>query len=202
MSTSVLEPRRGALILCAARVSHRVDVYSQGVTETALHIMRRQVDEERRQLAVPSSGADPVRCLDSHYRPRFMRIDVAVGLKPVASPASGLLGPRRGQTTIGKRTSGMAQFHLVSSELVAPIKWASTLCVTAVGKEGRMPLSDHEQRMLEQIESALYAEDPKFASSVRGAGCVRRLRADGCRVRRCSSLGWGCWFPGLPSRRR
>ncbi|GFG75567.1 DUF3040 domain-containing protein [Mycobacterium botniense] len=33
-----------------------------------------------------------------------------------------------------------------------------------------MPLSDHEQRMLEQIESALYAEDPKFASSVRGVG--------------------------------
>jgi hypothetical protein len=31
-----------------------------------------------------------------------------------------------------------------------------------------MPLSDHEQRMLEQIESALYAEDPKFASTVRG----------------------------------
>jgi hypothetical protein len=31
-----------------------------------------------------------------------------------------------------------------------------------------MPLSDHEQRMLEQIENALYAEDPKFASSVRG----------------------------------
>jgi hypothetical protein len=30
-----------------------------------------------------------------------------------------------------------------------------------------MPLSDHEQRMLDQIESALYAEDPKFASSVR-----------------------------------
>ena len=31
-----------------------------------------------------------------------------------------------------------------------------------------MPLSDHEQRMLDEIESALYAEDPKFASSVRG----------------------------------
>ena len=30
-----------------------------------------------------------------------------------------------------------------------------------------MPLSEHEQRMLEQIESALYAEDPKFASSVK-----------------------------------
>ena len=31
-----------------------------------------------------------------------------------------------------------------------------------------MPLSDHKQRMLDEIESALYAEDPKFASSVRG----------------------------------
>jgi hypothetical protein len=30
-----------------------------------------------------------------------------------------------------------------------------------------VPLSEHEQRMLEQIESALYAEDPKFASSVK-----------------------------------
>jgi hypothetical protein len=47
------------------------------------------------------------------------------------------------------------------------------------GKEGRMPLSDHEQRMLDQIESALYAEDPKFASSVRGGG----LRAPSARRR-------------------
>ncbi|MFD5317341.1 DUF3040 domain-containing protein [Streptomyces sp. NPDC127098] len=31
-----------------------------------------------------------------------------------------------------------------------------------------MPLSDHEQRMLEQMERALYAEDPKFASSLEG----------------------------------
>ncbi|MBE2997369.1 DUF3040 domain-containing protein [Nocardiopsis sp. HNM0947] len=30
-----------------------------------------------------------------------------------------------------------------------------------------MPLSEHEQRMLDQIERALYAEDPKFANSVR-----------------------------------
>jgi hypothetical protein len=42
-----------------------------------------------------------------------------------------------------------------------------------------MPLSDHEQRMLDQIESALYAEDPKFASSVRGGG----LRAPTARRR-------------------
>lgn len=32
---------------------------------------------------------------------------------------------------------------------------------------GAVPLSEHEQRMLEQIESALYAEDPKFAHAVR-----------------------------------
>ena len=30
-----------------------------------------------------------------------------------------------------------------------------------------MPLSEHEQRLLDQIERALYAEDPKFASTVR-----------------------------------
>jgi hypothetical protein len=42
-----------------------------------------------------------------------------------------------------------------------------------------MPLSDHEQRMLDQIESALYAEDPKFASTVRGGN----LRAPSARRR-------------------
>lgn len=45
-----------------------------------------------------------------------------------------------------------------------------------------MPLSEHEQRMLDQIESALYAEDPKFASHVRGgrirtASSKRRFQA-------------------------
>jgi hypothetical protein len=30
-----------------------------------------------------------------------------------------------------------------------------------------VPLSEHEQRLLEQIERALLAEDPKFASTVR-----------------------------------
>lgn len=31
-----------------------------------------------------------------------------------------------------------------------------------------MPLSEHEQRMLEQMERALYAEDPKFATALEG----------------------------------
>ncbi|GAA1013402.1 DUF3040 domain-containing protein [Nocardiopsis tropica] len=46
-------------------------------------------------------------------------------------------------------------------------------------KEGNVPLSEHEQRMLDQIESALYAEDPKFASNVRGGrlgGAVGKRR--------------------------
>lgn len=41
-----------------------------------------------------------------------------------------------------------------------------------------MPLSDHEQRLLEQMERALYQEDPKFASSLRsgGSGSLDRKR--------------------------
>jgi hypothetical protein len=39
-----------------------------------------------------------------------------------------------------------------------------------------VPLSDHEQRLLEQMERALYAEDPKFATTMRGADLRRRYR--------------------------
>jgi len=34
---------------------------------------------------------------------------------------------------------------------------------------GVVPLSEHEQRLLEQIEQGLYAEDPKFAQTVRAS---------------------------------
>jgi hypothetical protein len=44
-------------------------------------------------------------------------------------------------------------------------------------KEGIVPLSEHEQRLLDEIEQALYAEDPKFASSVRSARARHRLRS-------------------------
>ena len=39
-----------------------------------------------------------------------------------------------------------------------------------------MPLSEHEQRLLEQMEQALYAEDPKFASQMQGSAARARLR--------------------------
>jgi len=41
-----------------------------------------------------------------------------------------------------------------------------------------VPLSDHEQRLLDEIEQALYAEDPKFASHVRSARARSRTRRD------------------------
>ncbi len=61
-----------------------------------------------------------------------------------------------------------------------------------------MPLSDHEQRMLDEIESALYAEDPKFVSSVRG-GALRtpttRRRLQGAVL---FAIGLGMLVSGVP----
>jgi hypothetical protein len=49
-----------------------------------------------------------------------------------------------------------------------------------------VPLSDNEQRLLEQMERALYAEDPKFASTMRGGvrrpGVMRRLLFGGAGI--------------------
>ncbi len=39
-----------------------------------------------------------------------------------------------------------------------------------------MPLSEEEQRLLEQMEEALAAEDPKFASALRGAASRQHHR--------------------------
>ncbi|MGI4894696.1 MAG: DUF3040 domain-containing protein [Janthinobacterium lividum] len=39
-----------------------------------------------------------------------------------------------------------------------------------------MPLSEHEQRLLEQMERALSADDPKFASAMRGSRTGRAAR--------------------------
>jgi len=55
-----------------------------------------------------------------------------------------------------------------------------TTCVRAIGSEvaaaagGTMPLSEHEQRLLEQMERALSAEDPRLASAMRGSAAARR----------------------------
>ena len=46
-----------------------------------------------------------------------------------------------------------------------------------------MPLSEHEQRLLDQIERALYAEDPKFATTVRSSDLRTHMRR---RLRRAA----------------
>jgi hypothetical protein len=48
-----------------------------------------------------------------------------------------------------------------------------------------VPLSEHEQRLLDQIERALYAEDPKFATTVRSTDLRTHMRR---RVRRSVAL--------------
>ncbi len=48
-----------------------------------------------------------------------------------------------------------------------------------------MPLSEHEQRLLDQIERQLYADDPKFASTVRAHDLKSHL---GRRVKRFAAL--------------
>ena len=48
-----------------------------------------------------------------------------------------------------------------------------------------MPLSEHEQRLLDQIERQLYAEDPKFASAVRAHDLKSHLSR---RIKRYAAL--------------
>ena len=60
-----------------------------------------------------------------------------------------------------------------------------------------MPLSENEQRLLEQMERALYAEDPKFASAMRGTtrppGSLRRLVLGGLGI----TIGLGALVLGM-----
>ncbi len=62
-----------------------------------------------------------------------------------------------------------------------------------------MPLSEHEQRLLDQIERALYQEDPKFASAVRQTDLRTHMRR---RLRRAAFvlvLGFALLFAGVVS---
>ena len=60
-----------------------------------------------------------------------------------------------------------------------------------------MPLSEHEQRLLDQIERALYQEDPKFASTVRATDLRTHMRR---RLRRAALvlvLGFALLLTGV-----
>lgn len=63
-----------------------------------------------------------------------------------------------------------------------------------------MPLSEHEQRLLDQIERALYQEDPKFASAVRSTDLRTHMRR---RLRRAGivfAIGFVVLFAGVPTQ--
>ena len=60
-----------------------------------------------------------------------------------------------------------------------------------------MPLSEHEQRLLEQIEQALYAEDPKFAHSWRTRDVRSHRRARVLRAALVVLLGLGALVAGV-----
>jgi amino acid transporter len=60
-----------------------------------------------------------------------------------------------------------------------------------------VPLSDHEQRLLEQIERALYAEDPKFASTVSSTNLRTHARRRIVRATIGFVLGIGALLAGV-----
>jgi hypothetical protein len=62
-----------------------------------------------------------------------------------------------------------------------------------------VPLSEHEQRLLEQMERALVAEDPKFVSSLRGTDLRRHHRRRVAQAAIGFVLGVVLLFVGLIS---
>lgn len=63
-----------------------------------------------------------------------------------------------------------------------------------------MPLSEHEQRLLEQIEQQLYAEDPKFASIYRATNLRRHYRARIIRAGVLFVVGLGMLLAGVVTK--
>jgi hypothetical protein len=66
-----------------------------------------------------------------------------------------------------------------------------------LSKEAFVPLSEHEQRLLEQIEQALYAEDPKFASIYRSNDLRSHQRRRIIRAAAVLVVGLGLLLAGV-----
>jgi hypothetical protein len=60
-----------------------------------------------------------------------------------------------------------------------------------------VPLSEHEQRLLDEIEQALYAEDPKFASIYRGKDVRSHYRRRVLRAVMGLVIGLGLLLAGV-----
>jgi hypothetical protein len=60
-----------------------------------------------------------------------------------------------------------------------------------------VPLSEHEQRLLDQIERALYAEDPKFATTVRSTDLRTHMRRRMIRMGVLFAIGFVMMLVGV-----
>lgn len=60
-----------------------------------------------------------------------------------------------------------------------------------------MALSEDEQRLLEQMEAALAAEDPKLANTLRGTGTRRLHRRRAALAGLAFLVGIGCLIGGM-----
>ena len=60
-----------------------------------------------------------------------------------------------------------------------------------------MPLSEHEQRLLDQIERALYQEDPKFASTVRQTDLRSHMKRRLVKAALVLVVGFGLLLAGV-----
>jgi hypothetical protein len=60
-----------------------------------------------------------------------------------------------------------------------------------------VPLSEHEQRLLDQIERALYQDDPKFASAVRQTDLRTHMKRRLVKAGLVLTLGFGLLLTGV-----
>jgi hypothetical protein len=60
-----------------------------------------------------------------------------------------------------------------------------------------VPLSEHEQRLLDQIERALYQDDPKFASAVRQTDLRTHMKRRLVKAGLVLTVGFGLLLTGV-----
>jgi hypothetical protein len=60
-----------------------------------------------------------------------------------------------------------------------------------------VPLSEHEQRLLDQIERALYQDDPKFASTVRQTDLRTHMKRRLVKAGLVLAVGFGLLLTGV-----
>ena len=165
--------------------------------EQVFDVMAPQAAHQPRHCAVAigeGSVASPHRT--PQIRPAYILRDDRVYVFRIQFSSSDLCGPCAAYASAGGCTdvvvvAGPSPYH-GSVRLRMSIAWHDEPPADNLGWTGKQELrrvgatSEHEQRMPEEIENALYAEDPKFASSVKSRRSGRPTDDVGCRRSRCS----------------